>query len=386
MAAAAYASRSRMTDQRTGRIFNYRNVPGLLHKGLVGWKSTAEDLWNAAERSEVRSNARVARELRPALPAELPHNEQIRLVHGYACWLREMFGVAVHYVIHAPRFHDEDRGKALWKKRKSETGEQDYFTALRDAKMTNLNFHAHIRFTTREVDPDTGVFGSKTHDIDRKESGAASVLLMREQWESRTNAALKRNGSITRIDLRSYADQATAGDAPKGLQSQRHEGPKKAAINRKRRRAKATAGSEKNDRATVRSENEALWQSWDLKRARQREENRSSGASQRIAAEREAERRQEAAAHSDRIRSAETDEARAAAVEQSHSVENPGAGGAWAQAISDAMTGRGVFADDLENDARIDPENYDLTYAPEPDPIMRPVVVKRRSPRQRTRG
>lgn len=376
-----------MTDQRTGRIFNYRNVPGLLHKGLVGWKSTAEDLWNAAEKSEVRSNARVARELRPALPAELPHNEQIRLVHGYACWLRDSFGVAVHYVIHAPRFFDEKWGKALWKNSGTEVGEQDYFTALKDPTKSNLNFHAHIRFTTREVERESGVFGEKTRALDARDTGAACVLLMRQEWETRTNAALKRCGSSARIDLRSYADQAAAGDAPEGLGAQKHDGPKKAAINRKRQKSQAVSErSKERDRATVRSSNEALWQAWELKRARQREEDRRSGESQRIADEREAERRKEAAAHANRIGSAETDEARAAAVEQSHSVENPGAGGAWAQAISDAMTGRGVFADDLDNDARIDPENYDLTYAPEPEPIMRPVMVKRRSPRQRTRG
>ena len=376
-----------MTDHRTGLIFNYRNVPGLLHEGLVGWKSSAEELWNAAEKSEVRSNARVARELRPALPAELPHNEQIRLVHGFACWLRDSFGVAVHYVTHAPRFFDEEWGKALWKNRGTEVGEQDYFTALNDPTKSNINFHAHIRFTTREVERDSGVFGEKTRVLDARDTGAACVLLMRQEWENRTNAALKRCGSSARIDLRSYADQAAAGDAPEGLGAQKHDGPKKAAINRKRQKSQAVSErSKERDRATVRSSNEALWQAWELKRARQREEDRRSGESQRIADEREAERRKEAAAHANRIGSAETDEARAAAVEQSHSVENPGAGGAWAQAISDAMTGRGVFADDLDNDARIDPENYDLTYAPEPEPIMRPVMVKRRSPRQRTRG
>lgn len=376
-----------MTDQRAGLSYSYKHVPGLLHEGLVGWKSSAEDLWNAAEESEVRSNARVARELRPALPVELPHDEQIRLVHGYACWLREMFGVAVHYVLHSPRFRDEERGKALWRNRNSEVGEQDYFTALRDAKMTNLNFHAHIRFTTREVDPDTGVFGSKTHDIDRRKTGAAAVLLMREQWESRTNAALKRNGSTARIDLRSYADQAAAGDAPEGLATQRHEGPRRAAINRKRRQAKvATRSLQAPNREKVRTENETLWQAWDLRRAREREDARASGEPQLIAAKREAERRKEAAAHAERICSAETDEARAEAVARSHSIENPGAGSAWAKAISDAMTGRGVFADDLECDEKIDPENYDLPHAPEPEPIMRPILVKRRSTRQRTRG
>ena len=256
-----------MTDQRTGLIFNYQNVPGLLHQGLVGWNSSggdlwkaAEDLWNAAEKSEVRSNARTARELRPALPAELPHDEQRRLVHGYACWLRDSFGVAVHYVVHGPRFKDEKWGQALWKNRDTEDGEQDYFTALKDPSMTNLNFHAHIRLTTRRVDRDTGVFGEKTRELDAKESGAACVLLMREEWEARTNAALKRCGSSARIDLRSYADMAAAGDAPDDLETQFHEGPKRAAIERKRQeRNDKDASRQKPDREKVRSKNEERW-------------------------------------------------------------------------------------------------------------------------------
>lgn len=376
-----------MTDHRTGLIFNYRNVPGLLHEGLVGWKSSAEELWNAAEKSEVRSNARVARELRPALPAELPHNEQIRLVHGYACWLRDTFGVAVHYVTHAPRFFDEEWGKALWRNRGTEVGEQDYFTALKDPKKSNLNFHAHIRFTTREVDRDSGAFGKKTRVLDARDTGAACVLLMRQEWETRANAALKRCGSSARIDLRSYADQAAAGDAPEGLETQKHDGPKKASINRKRQKSQAaTEGAEERDRATVRANNEALWQAWDLRRARQREEDRRSGESQRIANKREAERRREAAGHADRIRSAETAEERTAAVNESHSFESPRAGDSWAQAIADAFAGGGAFARDLEGDNPIDPENFDLPYSSAPVSIMKPVVVKSRSPRQRTRG
>jgi hypothetical protein len=55
-------------------------VTGLLSSEIIGWHGNAEQLWNAAEASETRNNARVARELRPALPAELPLPEQIKLV------------------------------------------------------------------------------------------------------------------------------------------------------------------------------------------------------------------------------------------------------------------------------------------------------------------
>jgi len=63
-------------------------------------------------------NSRVARELRPALPAELPLYEQRRLVHGFACWLKDEFGVAVHWVVHAPSFHKKMDSKRFWRDRK----------------------------------------------------------------------------------------------------------------------------------------------------------------------------------------------------------------------------------------------------------------------------
>lgn len=37
-----------MTDQRAGRFHNYSRVPGLLGEGLLNWKASADELWNAA--------------------------------------------------------------------------------------------------------------------------------------------------------------------------------------------------------------------------------------------------------------------------------------------------------------------------------------------------
>ena len=106
-----------MTDLRTGKIYSYSRVPGLLAEGFANWSSGAAELWNAAEASETRRNARVARELRPALPAELPLDDQRRLVHGFSCWLKDEFGVAVHYVIHAPTFHGKKKSRQYWNDR-----------------------------------------------------------------------------------------------------------------------------------------------------------------------------------------------------------------------------------------------------------------------------
>ncbi|WP_370160454.1 MobA/MobL family protein, partial [Limimaricola soesokkakensis] len=130
-----------MTDQRTGLAHNYKNVTGLLHEGVVNWDRSAEDLWNAAETSETRINARVYRELRPALPAELPLDDQRSLVRGFCLFLKDRYEVACHWVVHAPTFHDKSVGKRLWDNKSTEAGKAKYREALTDPEMTNRNFH-----------------------------------------------------------------------------------------------------------------------------------------------------------------------------------------------------------------------------------------------------
>nr|WP_272911612.1 MobA/MobL family protein [Loktanella sp. M215] len=61
----------------------------MLRDGVVNWNGSAEELWNAAEASETRTNSRVARELRPALPAELPLDDQLSLVRGFCLFLKD---------------------------------------------------------------------------------------------------------------------------------------------------------------------------------------------------------------------------------------------------------------------------------------------------------
>lgn len=360
VAAAAYASRSRMTDQRTGLIYNYRNVPGLLGEGLVHWDGSAEELWNAAEASETRINARVARELRPALPAELPLDDQLSLVRGICLFLKDRYGVAAHWVVHAPTFHEKDVGKRLWKGRDAERGRKEYFEALNDPDRTNLNYHAHIRWTVREVDRETGAFGKKTRKLDDKATGSEEVKAIRSEWERRTNAALKKAGKTSRIDLRSYKDMATAGDAPEGLRAQEHAGPL--------RTAKLRAAAELFDEpmvagrnAMVREENEARWESWFELNHLAREKARLEGESERIAMKNEQRRKAQAELDKERIRKATTAEERVIAISEAGTIDAPhadnamGAALAWAS-TADAPPGEPDDAADRTVDLEAGPE------------------------------
>jgi len=355
VAAAAYAARTKMTDQRTGLSFNYRYTPGLLKEGLVNWHQSAEALWNAAEKSETKSNARVARELRPALPAELPLDEQRRLVHGFSLWLKDEYGVAVHWVVHAPTFHQKSDSKRLWRDRKTESGWQEYFDALADPAMTNLNFHAHIRFTVRRVDGEAGAFHEKTRVLDNLKTGPECVRAIRSEWEKRTNAALARTGSAARIDLRSYEDMAKAGDAPEGLEAQKHQGPKKTS---RIRRANDQIGGEiplaALEREYFQDCNQARWSCWEEIRRLEREKLRLEESAS-IARKRENERSQRATQEKLRLSQATTARERVDAVEAATTIDVP----RMTSAASQAAISWSSRADVEEPGGSVDPKTKD---------------------------
>ena len=343
VAAAAYAARTRMHDVRLGRSYDYRAASGLLAEGLVEWTGTAEELWNAAEAAETRRNACTSRELRPALPAELSLEDQARLVRGFACWLRDEHGVAAHWVIHAPRFTDRAEEKALWRRRDEPGGLEDYLAAASDPVMTNLNFHAHIRFTVRRVDAASGAFGEKTREFDRtnphepspeerrgkrdperKPTGRETLLAIRAEWEKRTNRALERAGSGVRIDLRSYADMAAAGDMPEGLEAQPHLGPRiAAAVRAADEDVTLRIPRAAIERDEARARNAELHASWLTLRALERERARLEGESAAEAARRERRRKKTAEEDRRRIANAGSAHARARAIDAATSIDAP---------------------------------------------------------------
>lgn len=106
VAAAAYQSRERIKDDRSGRVHRYtRKDSDLLHKGLlapVGAPAWAHDralLWNAVEARENRKDARVAKAIRAAIIREVPRDRWVMFVEEffapYVVW-----GLAVDYAVH----------------------------------------------------------------------------------------------------------------------------------------------------------------------------------------------------------------------------------------------------------------------------------------------
>ena len=178
VAAAAYRSGTRLADERTGEVADYRRKRGVERSEIVtpatapAWARDREALWNAAERAERRKNSVTAREYEVALPAELSPRQRQEAAREFACWLAERFGVAADIAIHAP----------------GEEGDQ-------------RNHHAHILTTTRALG--MAGLGAKTRALDDRRSGAVEEV--RATWAETINRALERARMAERVDHRSHA-------------------------------------------------------------------------------------------------------------------------------------------------------------------------------------
>lgn len=203
VAAIAYRSGERLTNERDGVVHDYTRRDGVEETFIVApegaeWAQDRSVLWNAVEAAEKRKDAKVAREYELALPGELSAGERRELVHGFAVGLRDRYGVAVDVAIHAPHDHGDDR-----------------------------NHHAHVMTTTRVVTPEG--LGAKTRQLDVSTSASVETEWVRVDWGSRVNAALEQAQVDERVDHRSYARQGVSREPTVKL------GPAVAAIERRER-------------------------------------------------------------------------------------------------------------------------------------------------------
>lgn len=369
VARAAYIGRCRLHDERTGQTFSYVRGSGLLEQGTVNWSGGLECLWNAVERSETRKNSRVAREIRVALPVELPLDEMLSVVHGYCCNLVDRYGLAAQWVIHAPSFHDREVGRRVERRlRQGNIDREEYLTILADPSRTNQNFHAHILISNRCKDRETSKFMKKIRCLDDVETGPEEIQNMREEREYRTNSALERTGSTERIDLRSYVAMAAEGHAPDGLVAQQHVGPTASHVSTARYRGRVNARKE------IQRHNANLWMAWEQRRALERERARIE-ASEKIAAERESKRKTEAVVEKRQIAEAQTEqEAQLAAREAFHrSYPRPCYGDIF------TIMQQGVRMEmPAGEDVEIDPETYECDMPN--TPFDEAIFVKRKAP------
>lgn len=202
VAAAAYRSGEKLTNEWDGMTHDYTRKGGVVHTEILlpphapPSFSDRSTLWNSVELFEKAGNAQLARELDAALPIELSREEQIRLVREYCSSQFVSKGMCVDFAI-----HDTDSG----------------------------NPHCHIMLTMRPLD-ERGAWAAKSkkeYDLDengeriRLQSGRykthkvdltgwnsqENALIWRKAWADISNEFLERAGSPERIDHRSNAER-----------------------------------------------------------------------------------------------------------------------------------------------------------------------------------
>jgi hypothetical protein len=259
VAAAAYRAGACLRDERTGLVHDYTRRRGVLSAEIVAPPGTVpfdrERLWQAAEAAEKRKDARTAREIRIALPAELDATAARDLARRFGEWLAERYRTVVDVAVHAP-----DR-----------SGDQ-------------RNVHAHILMPTREIGAD-GTFGAKLKALDGWKTAGPEIEAIREAWSEMANRALAAAGIDARIDHRSLAEQGldrapTVHLGPAATHFERRTGEP----SQIRERAEEAARQAEQARAAILDEQRAAAD----RVARLRE--RLAEARQALAAEREARR------------------------------------------------------------------------------------------------
>jgi len=203
VAAAAYRSGSKLTDRRTGEVFDYTDKGHVISSFIMAptnapaWAFDREELWNRTEEAERKGNAVVAREWEISIPRDIPVNEWEAFARqAVQPWIDA--GAIADIAIHCPL---------------------DQYGAPQP--------HVHVMLTTRKLDPATETGFAKTKNDDLRklhESGgkdgaegrfADALKAERERLANTMNEFLERAGSPRRVShLTNAARYAGQVDIP----------------------------------------------------------------------------------------------------------------------------------------------------------------------------
>lgn len=208
VAAAAYRSGQKLNCERYGLEQDYTKKTGVEFTNIYAPENTnpnlldRQNLWNAVEKSERRKDALLAREFEIAFPQELNQEQRKALLDDLCKSMVQKHGVIVDAAIHAPH-----------------TG----------SGSDERNYHAHIMFTTRAINP-KGSFEAKKYRDFSRDNGTGVVTQWRKDFADLVNTQLEQIGSTERVSHLSYEDQEN------GLEATLHEGYK---VTQQRRRYEA---------------------------------------------------------------------------------------------------------------------------------------------------
>ena len=102
VASSAYRAGVKYKDERTGLTLDFTSKDGVAHSEIISNLDIVIDfsqLWNLAEQSENRKDARTARDWVIALPDELDADQRKELAKGFATALVDSYGVIADLAI-----------------------------------------------------------------------------------------------------------------------------------------------------------------------------------------------------------------------------------------------------------------------------------------------
>lgn len=189
-AKSAYIGGDEITNEITGEIHSYENRHGVEHNEIIlpsgiDEKITPQELWNKAEKAEVRKDARVGREWNIALPHELTPEQRKDLAKDIAQDIADRYQVGTQIAIHAP----------------SKTGDE-------------RNHHVHILTTTRKIDKNLNLTDKADIELSNKKCITVGIKTtdeqikdVREMIGTKINQHLEKAQIIEQVSHLSYKDQ-----------------------------------------------------------------------------------------------------------------------------------------------------------------------------------
>ena len=174
-AAVAYRCATRILDERTGELHDYRRRAlrgDVVESSLTaGPWSDAQAFATAIETAERRKNSMILRDIQPAIPCELSEADQVALTADFAEQLAARYGTQTLWAVH--RAH----ARGDWR-----------------------NSHGHIVLPTRRLNEAGDSFGKKLRELDCKPQSSIEVKAIRKLWETTANRYLARAKSPIRVD------------------------------------------------------------------------------------------------------------------------------------------------------------------------------------------
>lgn len=233
-ASSAYRNACVIKDERTGLEHDYTKKLGVVYSACFDKDNNELDrneLWNLAEKSEKRKDARTAREYIIAIPSELmpeypepvpdltdEEKKDEKKVEEHKLKIEQYKIDSQKSVEQAKNFIGVDSAVSFAKSLADKLDVAvDIAIHAPDSEGSSKNWHAHIMTTTRKFELENGKMklGDKT-DIElsnrkllelEKPKTQEQVKELRSIWQDTANKFLEQSGYEQRIDCRSYADQ-----------------------------------------------------------------------------------------------------------------------------------------------------------------------------------